>query len=497
MQRAVRQLIVGASLIAVTVVGFTGIEAVKQAQGGSIVPEAEVSLASDTVTDELSRAFRRASKQALPGVVYIEVEAVRNARVEVPDPFRGTPWEDLFRPGDPSPRPRMGEGSGFVFRSDGYILTNNHVVEGAEHVRVVLQDRREFEAKVVGRDPNTDVAVLKIDAKGLPVVALGNSDAMAVGDWVVALGYPLHLGATVTAGIVSAKGRNLELLRRSEEASAPLENFIQTDAAINPGNSGGPLVDLEGRAIGMSTAISSPTGYFSGYGFAVPITLVSRVAEDLIRHGEVRRPKLGVGIEGVRPADAEVYGLDSPSGVQVTRVESGSPAERAGIHLGDVVVAMDGQPVSEVGHFMERLARKQPGERVRLDLVRYGERAQVEVELAAFEPAVRARQSETKRPETGLDRLGFTATELTPDLARRLGLAEARGVVIMQVTQSGAAARAGLAQGMVIERLNGSEVAGVRELERAAEAVRPGQAVSLIVRLPDGSRTIVNYRIAA
>lgn len=497
MQRGVRQLIGGAGLLAVTVVGLTGVEAIKEARGGAVVPEAEVSLASDSVTDQLSQAFRRASEQALPAVVYIEVEAVRNARVEVPDPFRGTPWEDFFRPENPSPSPRMGEGSGFIFRSDGYILTNNHVVEGAERVRVVLQDRREFEAEVLGRDPNTDVAVLKIDATGLPVVALGDSDAMAVGDWVVALGYPLRLGATVTAGIVSAKGRNLELLRQSEEASAPLENFIQTDAAINPGNSGGPLVDLGGRAIGITTAISSPTGYFSGYGFAVPITLVSRVAEDLIRHGEVRRPKLGVGIDGVRPADAEVYRLDGPSGVQVTRVESGSPAERAGIQLGDVVVALDGRPVNEVGEFMERLARKQPGERVRLDLVRYGERTQVEVELGSFEPAVRAGASETKPSEAGLDRLGFAATELTPELTRRLGLDDARGVVIMQVRERGPAAREGLAQGMVIERLNGKEVTGVAELERAAEAVRPGQAVSLIVRLPDGSRTIVNYRVAA
>src|SRR5690606_17251135 len=169
-------------------------------------------------------------------------------------------------------------GSGFIFREDGYILTNNHVVANAERVSVVLQDRREFVAEIVGRDPNTDVAVLKIDAKGLPVVPLGRSDHVAVGDWVVALGYPLRLGATATAGIVSATGRQIGIIDRSDGASAPLEHFIQTDAAINPGNSGGPLVDLEGRAIGMNTAIASPTGYYSGYGFAVPIDLVRRVA---------------------------------------------------------------------------------------------------------------------------------------------------------------------------------------------------------------------------
>ncbi len=497
MHPVVRQLAAGAALVAGTVAAATGLNAAgsDRPEGSDGPAAAAGAWVADTTPERLSQAFRRAAERSMPGVVHVQVQAVRSARITVPEPFRGTPWEDLFRRGQPSPAPREGSGSGFVFRSDGYILTNNHVVEGAERVTVVFQDRREFDAEIVGRDPNTDVAVLKIDAKDLPVVQLGRSDAVEVGDWVVALGYPLRLGATATAGIVSAKGRQLGIIGRGGEASAPLEHFIQTDAAINPGNSGGPLVDLEGRAIGMNTAIASPTGYYSGYGFAVPIDLVKRVADDLIAHGAVRRPKLGVAIDDVDNADREIYRLDRAAGAEIKRVEPGSAAERAGLRLGDVIVAVDGEPVESSGELMELLAMKNPGDRARLDVVRYGERLRVDVELDSFEPAVKAAKEAGRTKEDALSRLGFAASDLTPELARRLGTEARSGVVVTRVEAGSAAERAGVRPGTVVESLNGRDVGTLAELKKAADGLRSGQAVSLVVRLPDGARTIVNYRL--
>jgi len=473
--------VVGAGQVAPS--GEGGVSVREEGRGGTGSPE------------ELSRAFRRATERALPSVVFVEVEAVRRARIEVPEPFRGTPWEDLFRRGEPQSAPRVGNGSGVIFRPDGYILTNNHVVDGANRVRVVMQDRREFEARVIGRDPNTDIAVLKVDATGLPAATLGDSDAVEVGDWVIALGYPLHLGSTATAGIVSAKGRSLGIIGRNEEASAPLEAFIQTDAAINPGNSGGALVDLEGRLIGINTAIASPTGYYSGYGFAVPIHLARRVAEDLIERGAVQRPRLGVQIDEVDPADAEVYRLERATGVEVKGVEPGGSAERAGIRLGDVIVGVDGRTVESTGALMELLARYRPGQRVTLDVVRYGERLRVPVELGAFESQRRADGSETSQAADGLGRLGFRAADPTSAAAKRLGVQAERGAVVVDVEAGGPAARAGVQPGLVVERFNGREVGSAAELERLAREVRPGQAVSLVVTLPDGRSTIVNYRV--
>jgi serine protease Do len=324
---------------------------------------------------------------------------------------------------------------------------------------------------------------------------IGDSDGLQVGDWVVALGYPLQLGATATAGIVSALGRSIGILAQSREASAPLESFIQTDAAINPGNSGGPLVDLHGRVIGVSSAIASPTGFYSGYGFAIPIQLAERVANDLIAYGEVHRPQLGVTIDDVDPADAEIYGLDAPSGVEVIQLIAASPAERAGVELGDVITHVDGLAVTGGGHLMELLARNEPGQVVKLALVRYGKELRVDVELGEFEPAVRVADLATATRLPSLGRLGFAAADLTAALASSLGIDSTRGVVISQIDPAGAAYRARLRAGYVLERFNGEHVASIAELRDATADLRAGQAVSLIVRQPDGQRLIINYRV--
>jgi serine protease Do len=439
-----------------------------------VVPEPEY---SDETARALSRAFRSASQRALPGVVHVRVmlPARRRANGGAPN--------------------RTGEGSGFVIREDGYILTNDHVVRGAERVTVVLPDRREYSAEIVGRDPNTDIAVLHIGVEGLPVVEVGDSDRLDVGDWVVALGYPLQLGSTATAGIVSAKGRNIRIMPTTEEAPAPLENFIQTDAAINPGNSGGPLVDLEGRVVGMNTAIASPTGLYSGYGFAIPINLAHRVADDLMRFGELHRPRLGVAVEDVDPADSEVYGLECVCGSEIVQVTTGTAADRAGLRLGDVVLTVDGTDIASTGQLLELLARSEPGQAIRLGLMRGGHRIEAEVPLGEFEPSVRTAQVERPEPERGVARLGFAATELDSETARRLDL-ESGAVVISDVDPTHPAARAPrLAPGQIVESVNGERIHTLLDLRNAADRVRPGQAISLIVRTGAGDRTIINYRL--
>ncbi|WP_420130114.1 S1C family serine protease [Longimicrobium sp.] len=451
--------------------------------------------------NNLSGAFRAASSAAMPGVVHVQVtQATRSVSNQVPPELRGTPWEDMFRQrgGD---APRAGSGSGFIMSPDGYILTNNHVVEGADRVNVILADKREFEARVVGRDPNTDIAVVKVDARNLPTVRLGDADGLEVGDWVLALGYPLDLGQTTTAGIVSAKGRSIGIMGRSG-AEAPLEHFIQTDAAINPGNSGGPLVDLQGRVIGINSAIASPTGFYSGYGFAVPINLARRVAEDLMRDGRVHRPMIGVEIRDATSADAEVFRLPSPNGA-VVAAEPRGPAAGAGLRLGDVIVAVDGQAVGGSGDLMEMVMRKRPGDRVALDIIRYGQRSRVELRLEEYQADARRasadrrgaaeapRVEEEAAAEPG--KLGFRAEVVTQEIARELGMERAEGVVVSAVDAGGPAAGA-LGRGMVVRRVNGRPVRTLDELREAADAVRPGQAVSVQVRLPNGSETIVNYR---
>jgi serine protease Do len=442
-------------------------------------------LGDPTAAAALGQAFRQAAQGVMQSVVHVQVRGVRREAAAV---------QSFGMPSDPGGQ-LTGAGSGFFFRPDGYILTNNHVIDGAAQVTVVLQDRREYEADVVGRDPNTDIAVLRIDAADLPAVVIGDSDGLEVGDWVVALGYPLQLGATATAGIVSALGRSIGILGQSREASAPLESFIQTDAAINPGNSGGPLVDLGGNVIGVNSAIASPTGFYSGYGFAIPIRLAERIANDLIEYGEVHRPQLGVEIDDVDPADAEIYGLGAPIGVEVVQLVSESPAERAGVELGDVITHVDGTAITGGGHLMELLARNEPGRVVQLALVRYGRKLDVDVELGEFEPAVRTGDLARQPSSPGLGRLGFAAADLTPEVARNLGMTSERGVVISQIDPAGAAYRARLRAGYVLEQFNGRRIASIAELRDATAGLRAGQAVSLIVREPDGQRLIINYRV--
>jgi serine protease Do len=443
-----------------------------------------------SIAAALSGTFRAAAARALPSVVTIHVTAAprQTQRPQLPFPFGFPPDQDPAVP-------QIGMGSGFVFTEQGHIITNNHVVENATQIDVRFPDGRIFSgAEVVGRDPNTDIAVVKIESSNgddFTPLQIGNSDRLQVGDWVLALGNPLSLGFTVTAGIVSAKGRSLRIL----EGDVPLEAFIQTDAAINRGNSGGPLVDLYGRVVGVNTAIYSPTGTYAGNGFAVPSAIAARTARDLIEFGHVRRPRIGVTIQAVGEAQAELYGLDRIAGAVVIEVNPGSPAAEAGIRPEDVIVSLDGQPIEDDADLITRLALREPGDRVEFGVVRGGERMRVPVRLGQFEvqdqPAPVASAGAT--PE---QTLGFAATPVTAEARREIGLEPGvEGLVVTAVSPYGPST--GVVQrGDVILEVNRRPVRTVRDLERAVEGIERGDIVVLRMRsIATGNVGVRSFRI--
>jgi Do/DeqQ family serine protease len=318
----------------------------------------------------LNRLFREVANRVTPAVVFIQVrtEGSGGERRE----FEGD-MRDFFR----NPIPRQSVGSGVIISGDGHIVTNEHVVKNARQIRVTLADKREFEAEVVGTDASTDLAVLKVEGTDLPVMPLGNSEQVQVGDWVVAVGNPFRLTSTVTAGIVSALGRQVNII----EDNFSIEDFIQTDAAINPGNSGGALVNLRGELVGINTAIATESGSYEGYGFAIPTALVERVAKDLIAYGEVRRGYLGVSIRAVDAPLRREVGLSSIRGVYVGSVSDGSAAAEAGIRAGDVVLRIGGRDVDAPSELQSTVARYRPGDSLRVTLWRDGARRTVGVRL--------------------------------------------------------------------------------------------------------------------
>ncbi len=396
---------------------------------------------------DLSDALAAVADKVRPSVVYIRAQ-----RTERTTQRRLPPGMERFFPrfGPNRPDFEQGSGSGFIVSADGYVLTNNHVVEGAETVIVRLLDRREFKAKVVGTDPNTDVAVLKIEARSLPPVALGNSDQARVGSWVLAIGNPLGEGLTftVTSGIVSAKGRALTGLPGRGVGS--IQDFIQTDAAINPGNSGGPLVNVRGEVVGVNSAIASETGFYSGYGFAIPINLARTVMNQIITEGRVHRAALGVSIQDVSINDAQYVGLPEIRGVVVKDIPNeDSPARKAGMEPGDIIVAIDGKPVEYVGQLQQEVGFRKPGESVKVEVARKGGvRKTLNVKLQPLQDAtqlagVDAPEAESGGTEAGglvRRRLGLTVQPATGAVAQELQLpADARGLVVTDVTPGGPA----------------------------------------------------------
>ncbi|MFD2246154.1 Do family serine endopeptidase [Pontibacter ruber] len=327
--------------------------------------------------------FIKAAQVSTPAVVHVMTEYSARATEgygSPMDPFLREFFGDGF--GERAPRgPQMGSGSGVIIASNGYIVTNNHVIDKADKIEVVLDDKRKFEATLVGTDPTTDLALLKITADKLPVVRYGNSDELQVGEWVLAVGNPMNLTSTVTAGIVSAKGRSINILRTNATKDLSIESFIQTDAAVNPGNSGGALVNLNGDLVGINTAIASQTGSFSGYSFAVPSSIVSKVVDDLLKYGEVQRALLGASIQEIDATLAKEKDLKTLSGVYIAGVEEKSGAKEAGLQAGDVITAINGVGVSKSAQLLEQVARYRPGDKVKVTYMRDGKEKTANVTL--------------------------------------------------------------------------------------------------------------------
>lgn len=473
----------------------------------------QVSAAAVQPARDLSDAFVNLADVVTPAVVRIETRRpVRAAsRQQVPDAFRR--FFDIPEGREEAPQQgQISGGSGFIFSEDGFILTNNHVVEGADEVRVYLPDRRYFLAEVVGADPYTDVAVVKIDAgETLPAMSFGDSDGLRVGEWVLAIGNPgfgssTQLDYTVTAGIVSARGRGLQLLQRdvfnrfgSDYAGFAIEDFIQTDAVINPGNSGGPMVNLEGQVVGINSAIASSTGYYQGYGFAIPINLARRIMEDLVEYGSVRRPLIGVQIDDIEAEDAEVYNLPKVSGVLIQGITADGPAEGV-LQDEDVIVALDGEPVGYVAELQAKIAERHPGDRVELTIYRNGSPRTVTIRLD--EAPINDRAPDVAEAAVlAEDRLGMSVEPITPEVAGQLGLSgdDAQGVIIANVARGSAAARRNLDQfvGAKLTRVNDTPIRGLDDVRQALGEVAAGEIVSLHVLLdPEtGDTRVVNIRM--
>ncbi|PWF42891.1 DegQ family serine endoprotease [Massilia glaciei] len=376
-------------------------------------------------------------------------------------------------------RPVMGAGSGFIVSPDGIILTNAHVVRDASEVTVKLQDRREYRAKVLGSDPKTDVAVLKIEARNLPVVAIGRSSDLQVGEWVLAIGSPFGLESSVTAGVVSAKGRSLP-----DDSNVP---FIQTDVAVNPGNSGGPLFNTRGEVVGINSQIYSQTGGYQGLSFAIPIDLANRIRQQIVATGKAQHAKLGVSVQEVNQAFADSFQLESPEGALVSNVERGGGAERAGIKPGDVIRKVNGQRIVSSGDLPAQLSLSKPGDKVSLDIWRDGKAVRLDATLVNADDKVAAQATERAGPDSGA-KLGLALRPLEPIERRQSGIEG--GLVIEDA--SGAAASAGVQPGDVLLSVNGrmvSTVAQVRELVGKA-----GKSVALLIQR-GGAKIFIPVRI--
>jgi len=416
------------------------------------------------------------AKKLGPVVVNISTtQAIKQRPTPPQTPFGGDdPMSEFWRRffGDPFPQGpfrRQGLGSGLIVDRDGTILTNNHVIENAEKIMVKLQDDREFEGKVIGRDAKTDIAVLKIDAKaGLSAAPLGDSDRLEVGEWVVALGSPFGLANTITAGIVSAKGRSI--------GAGPYDNFIQTDASINPGNSGGPLVNLRGEVVGINTAIFSRTGGNMGVGFAIPINLVKELLPELKSKGKVTRGWLGVAIQQVTPELATSLGISSARGALVSSVVEGGPAERAGVRVGDVIVEYDGREIKESSQLPIVVARTEVGKRVQVRVLREKKELPITVTIEELKDEEIV-ASTPKRQD-----LGLTVQQLTPQTARSLGLDRAEGLVITAVEPGSPGAEAGLRRGDVILEVNRKPIRSIADFQKAIEGDKDKNVLFLVRR---------------
>ena len=472
------------ALLAAGVLGGVGVEAMHQRATAAPVPMVSAATAPATAATSSGAPvgtiappdFSQITTRYGPAVVNISVSGMRKTAAEESGPgvLQGDPFEFFRRfqqgPGQGHGMPRnvpvRGQGSGFIVSADGIILTNAHVVKDASEVTVKLTDRREFRAKVLGADPKTDVAVLKIEAKDLPVVALGNVKDLRVGEWVLAIGSPFGFENTVTAGVVSAKGRSLP-----DDSAVP---FIQTDVAVNPGNSGGPLFNSRGEVVGINSQIYSQSGGYMGVSFAIPIDVASSVQKQIVTTGKVQHARLGVAVQEVNQALADSFNLDRPQGALVSSVENGSPADKAGLQPGDVIRAVDGQPIVASGDLPAIISRSTPGDTVKLDIWRKGSAMALSARLASAADKVARGEAGPEAGDGG--RLGLALRPLESAEKRQAGVAG--GLLVEDV--SGAAARAGVEAGDVLLAVNGAPVTSIEQVRSVV--ARSGKSVALLIQ---------------
>jgi serine protease Do len=446
---------------------------------------------------ETGKAFASVARTVSPSVVYIQSEgSVTGQQMHgFQSPFgEGGPFnEDMLKrffgdqfqlPQRPQPevpdsrRRAIGQGSGFIFKSkDGlfsdksYILTNNHVVAGADKIHVQLNDGREFDAEIVGTDPQSDVAVLMIKTGGLPALTLGNSASLEVGEWVIAIGSPFGLSHSLTVGVVSAKGR-------TSLGINDYEDFIQTDAAINPGNSGGPLVNLDGEVVGINTAILSRSGGYMGVGFAIPVDLARGIADQLMDSGEVVRGFLGIVIQDLTADLARSFGLDQKQGILVAQVTEDSPAAKAGLKQGDIIIAYKDKPVAKVGDFRNQISLTAPGSREQLTIIRDGERRDIAVTIGTLNKDKMIAESSTQ----SADELGLSVQTLTPQLAEQFKAKAGEGVVVTEVRPGSIAASAGIQPGSVIVQVNRTAIKSAEDFKSEVRKSSASKRILLLVR---------------
>jgi serine protease Do len=443
---------------------------------------------------ETGSAFEAIADHVTPAVVSIQARRTRPARRGVQ---QRPGLEDFFRNFEqqqPREEAQEGSGTGFIVSKDGYILTNNHVVADAEQIIVTLLDKRTFDAKVVGRDPTTDVAVIKVNGVDLPVVTMGDDNNARVGQWVVAIGNPLGLDFTVTAGIISAKGRPLPGLLGSRYE---ITDYIQTDAAINPGNSGGPLVNIRGEVVGINSAIASSTGFYAGYGFAIPVSLAKQVMDDLIAYGKVRRAVIGVAITNATAADAKAAGLKEVTGVLVQTYSDPlekNPAKEAGIEQGDVIVAADGKPTDRVSTLQRIVRTHKPGETVTFDVMRFGSKKSFRVRLAEAPDAREQVASGSPSPTRGaepesrrLDKIGIAVEPVSAELVTRARIAEPyrRGLLVSDVSVTGPSYRKLFADATILVQVINPgpkrDLRSAADLDAVLSRLRAGDLVTFLV----------------
>lgn len=495
-----KKSIIVSALLVVAVLFFSAILVANLSGIKRLIAGSQIDFRTDTpVTANqnikgLNDAFVEISKAVTPSVVFIDVTTAGKKN----DNKQNQPFEFFFGPDFKMDQPpQHGSGSGVIISNDGYIVTNNHVVKDASDkgIKVVLTDKREFTAKLIGTDPNTDVAVIKIEADNLTVASVGNSDDVQVGQWVLAVGNPLGLNNTVTAGIVSAIGRNVNV----SGDTYSINNFIQTDAAINPGNSGGALVDINGMVVGINAAIQTTNGYYQGYGFAIPMNIVKSVASELIKSGKIERGYIGVSIKDVDIKEAKGLGLDKAQGVLVQNVLKGGAGDEAGVKTGDVILSVDGKEVNAANQLQLIIGSHKPGDQVTLSVFRDGKNISIPVKLKPREDSQSLTDNNQKNDENSemkskkFDEVGFSVADITSNIKREYDIEN--GVIVKDITNYSEAFNRGLRAGFVIIEADKTKISSVEELASVISKKSKGDILVLKVVTPNKDERLIALEI--